>query len=307
MDVELTELRYFYNVAEAKSFAEGARRSHVSPPAISKAIKKLESTLGTKLLERTSRRVTVTAAGELVLDYCRQVLGTLDELECALQSGEHSLRGELRIGTMEAFSGYALPQAIVRLIRQHPGIVPKIYRTGVAQMERLLLEGRLDMGLCFAPARDLRVDSHLLAESPASVVCGRGHPLYGRDRVTRDELAEHCFVATEDLHGDGRPGLELPGGPGLSVGATVDTLQLATQLVVDGAYLGYFPDVAIRCQLNHQELFRLQGLESGPVFEMRALTTSSRATVSALVELLQQTVLEALNLECAVPAAQVGE
>jgi DNA-binding transcriptional LysR family regulator len=306
VDVELTELRYFFNVATTKSFAEGARRCHVSAPAISKAIKKLESTLGTQLLERNSRRVTVTAAGELVLDYCRQMLSTLGELESALENGGETLRGELRIGTMEAFSGYALPQAIVRIIREHPGLTPKIYRTGALQMERLLLEGRLDVGLCFTPTHALRVDSHLLAQSPASVVCGRGHPMYGRDDATAQDLAAHPFVATEDLHGDGRTGVELP-YPGLQVGATVDTLQLATQLVVEGAYLGYFPDVAIRCQLNHKELFRVDGLEPGPPFEMRALTTSSRAAVCLLVETLEETVLEALNLDCTVPSLGVGK
>lgn len=301
MNVELSELRYFYNVATSRSFAEGARISHVSPPAISKAIKKLEDEVGEQLLERTTRRVTITSHGEIVLAYCRQVLDTLGELESALQDEASELRGELRIGSMEAFTAHALPQAIARLVAAHPRLVPKIYRVGTEQMERLLLEGRLDLGLCLAAEASTRLDSTALATSPSAVVCGRDHPLFGKTEVSADELAECGFVVTQELLEQGRPTAQLPEEFARArIGATVDTLQLAIQLVVDGAYLGCFPEVAMRCQLNHSELSPVSGVGPGPEFEMRALSVGSRASVALLIETLRETVAEALTLDCAV-------
>ena len=303
MNVELSELRYFYNVATSRSFAEGARISHVSPPAISKAIKKLEDEVGEQLLERTTRRVNITPPGEIVLAYCRRVLDTLGELESALQEDASEFRGEVRIGSMEAFTSYALPQAIARLVHAHPRLVPKVYRVGTAQMERLILEGRLDVGLCLAAETSTRLDATVLAISPSAVVCGREHPLYGRRDVSSEELAEHGFVLTQELLEPGRPGAQLPEEVARPrIGATVDTLQLAIQLVVDGAFLGCFPEVAIRCQLNHEELTRVGGIGPGPEFEMRALSVGSRASVALLIETLRETVAEALALECVAEA-----
>lgn len=304
MNVELTELRYFFNVAKTRSFAEGARRSHVTAPAISKAIKKLEESLGVQLFERTTRRVTITPSGEILLDHCQRILGSLEQLEEALESEGRALQGELRIGTMEAFSAVALPRAVARLVEAHPRVVPQIYRLGAIEQERMLLEGRLDLGLCFTPEHTLRVDSTLLAESRAVVVCGRAHPLFDKLDVGPDQLADYRFVATHELHDDRAPILPLmvESKKKVQIGATADTLPVAIQMVVDGAFLGCFPEVAIRCQLNHDELRVLPNIQAG-AFEMRALTASARASVSALLEILDQTVAEALSTECAVPVS----
>src|SRR5688572_7843178 len=216
VQVELNELRYFYNVATTRSFAEGARRSHISGPAISKAIKKLEDTLGVKLLQRTTRRVSITASGEIVLDYCRRVLNSLSELESVLEGQGRALQGDLRIGAMEAFNAYMLPRAIAKIVADHPRLTPRIYRVGPLEQERLIAEGRLDVGLCFGlesqPFRS--TNHHLLARSPAAIVCGRGHPLFDQATISISDLDRYSFVATHELHDERRPADTLP--PGLS-------------------------------------------------------------------------------------------
>ena len=111
-NVELTELRYFHCVATTRSFTEGAKLAHVTAPAVSKAIKKLEASLGTQLLTRTTRRVSITPAGEMVLRHCEAIFDSLQEITSALAEPSGEIRGDLRIGTMEAFSNYALPRAL---------------------------------------------------------------------------------------------------------------------------------------------------------------------------------------------------
>jgi len=308
VQVELNELRYFYNVATTRSFAEGARRSHISGPAISKAIKKLEDTLGVKLLQRTTRRVTITASGELVLDYCRRVLNSLSELESELESRGRALQGDLRIGAMEAFTAYMLPRAISKIVAAHPRLIPRVYRVGPREQEHLLAEGRLDIGLCFGlEQRSESSSRHMLARSPALLVCGRGHPLFEKRTITVEDLEEFPFVATHELHDERGPTDTLP--PGLAdarIGATADTLQLALQLVMDGAFLGCFPEIAVRCQLNHDELHAVEGIDPQHAFEMTAVTQSSRASVALLLDTLEEAVAEVLARDCAVPTGTVA-
>src|SRR5688500_20187318 len=71
--VELTDLRHFFPVAATGSFGRGARLSHVSPPAVSKAVRKLEDELGARLFQRTTRSVRLTPAGEALRARCERI------------------------------------------------------------------------------------------------------------------------------------------------------------------------------------------------------------------------------------------
>jgi DNA-binding transcriptional LysR family regulator len=248
--------------------------------------------------------VALTDTGEIVLAYCRRVLQELDSMQVELDAAEHNLRGEIRIGTMEAFSSYALPRALSRLTARYPGLVPQTYVMGPQAMGEHLFDGKLDVGLCVGGNLIQHADKRVLVQSPGSLVCGRSHPLYERGRITAADLKTHAFVVPrffgrEHLPPvDGFPEDRYP----RRIGATVELLQMATELVVDGRFLGYFPDVGIRCQLNHGELRRLEGLDLGPGFELCALLPSglpAKASVRELLGSLEATLNEALSIECA--------
>jgi DNA-binding transcriptional LysR family regulator len=304
MTFELSELRYFFHVATTRSFAEGAKRAHVSAPTISKAIKRLEDGLGTQLLRRTTRKVTLTDTGEIVLAYCRRVLRELDAMQVELDDAEENLRGELRIGTMEAFSNYALPRALTRLTGRYPDVVPQTYLMAPQTMEEHLLDGKLDVGLSVGNHTTTHVEKRTLIESPGSLVCGRGHPLYDRGRITAAELQQHGFVVPRFFGREHLPPVDsFPDDRyPRKIAATVELLQMAIELVVDGRFLGFFPDVGIRCQINHGELRRIEGLELGRGFELCALLAPGnppKASVRELLRSLEATLHEALSIECA--------
>ena len=298
-DVELGELRYFHAVATAGSFAEGARRSHVSAPAVSKAIKKLEERLDVGLFDRSGRKVALTSAGAVLLQHATAVLEALERLGGAVAATHAELGGELRIGTTEAFAARALPVALSRLVRAHPGLVPQTFLMAPALVERRLLEGDLDVGLISrrrSHAEGIRVES--LVRSPTSVVCGVGHPLYGAESVDAERLSAHAFVASRFF---GQPESAAPVVPG-RVGATVEMAPMAIQMVVEGAMLGVFPDVMIRCQLNHGELHRVPVAEPLPQLELVALSrpaSASHPAVEALLSVLEPALEESLQRQCA--------
>ena len=302
-DVELSELRYFHAVAQAGSFAEGARRAHVSPPAVSKAIKKLEHALGAELFDRSGRRIELTPTGRNLREHVEQVLRALENLGAAAEESRGQVCGQLRVGTTQEFAAHALPLAVVRLQKAHPALEVQTFLLGPAEVATHLRAGDLDIGLRCGRDRvpdDLRVRS--LAYSPTSTVCGVGHPLYDAEEIDDPALQASPYVALRFFGQAETSDPYPPDAPPRRIGATVDLMQTGIQMVTDGGFLGHFPDVMIRCQLNHGELQRVPGAPTGSA-EMVAITRPTAAACRAtevFLEHLRAALGESLSRECTV-------
>jgi DNA-binding transcriptional LysR family regulator len=298
--MEITELRYFYNVAQSRSFSRGAELSHVSPPAISKAIRRLEEEFDASLFVRTTRRVSLTDAGEILLEHCNQLFRQLDHMRRDLDEADTSIRGELRIATNEVFSMFLLPSALGRVVRSHPGLVPRCFQMSPEEMQHGLMNGELDLGLTVGAESLKGVDSETIAECPGVLVCGEQHPLYEGGSVTAQDLIDYPSVVPRHWQRDYLTALDpfpdarMP----RRVGATTELTQLGVQLVVEGAYLGYFPEVTIGCQIRHSELKVLEGLPAGRPFRLKVLTpkgTRARASARLVIEELKKSIEETLR------------
>lgn len=303
-NIELAELRYFYAVATAGSFAEGARQAHVSAPAVSKAIKKLEHALGAEVFDRSGRRVALTPAGEVLVEHAKGVLEAMSALSSAVDDVQGTVAGDIHVACTEEFAARALPMAIVAVAQAHPKLCVRTYLMGPDEIGRRLTDGDLDLGL--VPGRRFVAD-HLVAipltESPASIVCGRHHPLYGERSVALDTMLEHAFVVPEFFgHGVPRDGWPADAPP-RKLGATVELVQMAIQIVAEGRLLGCFPDVMIRCELNHDELSRIDGGIAVPATELVAVRRADgprRTAVRTLLDAVKVALADALSSECAI-------
>lgn len=119
---KLQALTVFRHVAELGSFVETARRLALSPPVVSKCIADLEASLGTRLLNRTTRRVSLTQEGRYFLDYVRRGLDTLEEAENALQAVRGTPEGKLRVSAPMTVTLTRLSSALPQFLAQYPGI-----------------------------------------------------------------------------------------------------------------------------------------------------------------------------------------
>jgi DNA-binding transcriptional LysR family regulator len=272
--VELTHLRYFFHVATTRSFAAGARLSCVTPPAMSKAIRKLEEELGVPLFERTTRKVKLTADGEVLLDRCRQILARVDAIPHELGEARGAVAGELRIGAMEVFSLELLPAALGHVVREHPRLVPLTYEMTPDMMERHVVDGSIDVGFTIGGSAAPGVSYETLGTSRGVVVCGRGHPLHSRGRVDRADLDRHPFVVPRFFARPHLPSLDqFPEDIApRRVGATIELLQMGVALAISGVYLGYFPEISVRRSLRDGSLRALRGLPRGVPFQLRVLS-----------------------------------
>ena len=288
--VELSDLRYFLNVATVRSFSKGATISHVSPPAISKTIHKLEAELGAKLFTRTTRRVILTEAGELLRKRCLKIFDEIDGARQDLEEVHTTVCGPLRIGAMEVFSIRLLPLALSRLLRAHPLVSSQSHEMVPQEMERLIIEGRLDVGFTIGAGKLRGVSYHTVGRSPGVLVCGRGHPLYRRRRISAADISRHPFVAPRFLGMEHLPVLDQfpENRHPRKIDATIELLQMGIELVCEGNYLGFFPEVCVHEQLDRKRLRTLRGVQFGVSFDLQALTRAGVTPKRSVVLLIEE-------------------
>ncbi|WP_109030595.1 LysR family transcriptional regulator [Streptomyces rubrogriseus] len=183
--MESRSLRYFVAVAEELNFARAAERLGISPPPLSRAIRRLEAELGVALFERTTHSVTRTPAGDVLLAEARVAL---DALEAAGRRARRAAGGPKLVLAVKADGDAGLLEPILARYASEPGSVPVAVRLcGWQEQPRLLRAGEADVALVHAPFDGTGLDTETVAAEPRVAVLAAGHPLAARDRL---ELAD---------------------------------------------------------------------------------------------------------------------
>jgi len=257
-EVELRELRYFLAVAEELNFTRAAARLGLAQPPLSAAIGKLERKLGTKLLERTSRRVTLTPAGAVLLEQGRiAVEAAAAAVERARRAGtqRRSLTIAVKPGT-----GTGLLQRIMRRCAEDPQ-VPEVrllfgHPGGPAAAVR---GGAADVAILRAPFDQRGLDTELLLTEPRVAVLPASHRLAGRTELRRADLAGEpmprwagrkgtepdpaaaAYWAGTDTPGPARNGLRARQGNGTPPGPEINDISQLLDAVALGNVVAYVP------------------------------------------------------------------
>ena len=113
----------FLQVVESGSFARAAERLHLSRSAVGKSIARLESRLGVRLFQRTTRSQTLTAEGELLLEHAQRAHGEMESAQALLESGKQVLRGRLRVSLPVLFGRRCVAPVLTELAREHPELI----------------------------------------------------------------------------------------------------------------------------------------------------------------------------------------
>ena len=191
MSDRLQELSIFVRAAETGSFSRTARELDTSQPSISRTIAALEARLGVKLFLRTTRRITLTDAGLVLLERARRILPELDEAEDAARGAE-SLRGLLKMAMPVAFGIREVIPRLPAFLADHPQL--RVEFDMADEAEDLVAEG-VDMALRLGKLADSGFGARRLASAPRMLVAS---PIYIEARgapVTLPDLAGHeCIL-----------------------------------------------------------------------------------------------------------------
>jgi LysR family carnitine catabolism transcriptional activator len=145
------QLRAFLAVAQSLSFAQACERLHLSQPALSLAIKNLEESLGGQLLLRTTRSVSLTPEGELLLPIARRLLADWDNTEELLRQHFTLQLGKVAIAAMPSFAGNLLPMALKAFRDRYPKVNVAVHDVINEQVLEMLRNRRVELGIAFEP------------------------------------------------------------------------------------------------------------------------------------------------------------
>ncbi|GAA3350894.1 hypothetical protein GCM10020358_78520 [Amorphoplanes nipponensis] len=186
--MDLRQLTSFAAVARLGGFTRAAEEPHVAQSAVSAQIKALEAELGATLFTRTTRRVALTQAGELLLARAHRVFGELDGARADLAELAAVLHGRVTLGAMAVLGGYDLPAALAGFHARYPGVSLTL-RTGlIAELLALLDDGRADLVL--GPVHDdlpARFAARKLMDEQVVLVLPPGRAAVRELAETRDE------------------------------------------------------------------------------------------------------------------------
>ncbi len=194
--MELRHLRSFVAVATEQSFTRAAWQLHIAQPPLSQRIRELEEEIGVRLFERSTRKVALTIAGQVLLDHVQPLFQQLDTAIQACQRAERGETGQLRLGYTGRASDVHLPRMLTTFRRSFPNVTLDIQGplpTGTLRLQ--LLGGELDAALCFLPIEGPHIESHGLMESELTMALPETHALARTTGLTLSMLANEPFVA----------------------------------------------------------------------------------------------------------------
>lgn len=194
MDLEIRHLRYFVAVAEELSFTTAAQRLHMAQPPLSRAVKSLEKQLGVQLLDRTTRKVELTSAGELLLEEAREAIGRFETaLARAAQAGRVEGR-KLRIGFRPAASLPLLEPIVREFRRRHPETIVESSRIEWSDQVSCLLTGRVDIAFVLYPIHHDGIEVLPLLATSRAVAMPSDHPMGGSEVLKLQDLSGHALA-----------------------------------------------------------------------------------------------------------------
>lgn len=197
MPLNRNHLALFHAVAEEGSFSRGAERLFVSQPAVSKQIAELEASLKTRLFDRLPKGVRLTEAGEVLAGYARRMATLEEETERALAELQGLERGRLVVGASLTIGAYVLPEVFGAFRRRYPGIELHLEIANTETIQRLLIEGALDIGLTEGFVEAPELEAQVFWEDELVAIAPPDHPLLREAPVTAARLCREPLVLRE--------------------------------------------------------------------------------------------------------------
>jgi LysR family hydrogen peroxide-inducible transcriptional activator len=193
-------LRAFVAVAEKQHFSSAATILGVSQSTLSQALAALETGLGTLLIERSTRRVFLTAEGEQLLPRAQAVVEAMDAFTAAAAGASDPLQAGMRLGLIPTVAPYVLPTLLAGLAEQLPSLTLRVIEDQTERLLTLLREGALDAALIALPADAVGVTAIPIYDEDFVLALPPGHPLSGKRRVPTTALSQLPLLLLDEGH-----------------------------------------------------------------------------------------------------------
>lgn len=291
-------LRTFLVIMQERSVSRAAARLHVTQPAVSQALKRLEDTLGHTLIRRRGPHFEPTQAGSEVYRIASDIYGTISRLDTELDD-RADLTGTIRLLTVSRIESGAYDQYLAEFHRQHPRVDLQIDVMRASDVISSLLQKTATAGLSLCRSPVDKLERAPFLRQRYAIFCGRHHRLFGQSQLTMNDLLAENFVSfTSDQIGDSLSPLTVfrdqKGFTGRIV-ASSPSLDEVRRLIFAGYGIGCLPEHTVRDDLLQQRLWRLppdDGLVDVEIFLLwhrdRKMNAAERAFVDGFQRTMQR-------------------
>ena len=192
--MELRHLRYFIAVAEELSFRRAAEKLNLAQPPLSAQIKALEEMLGTQLFLRSTRKVSLTSAGRVLLDEARAVIAASQQAERRVREARVGLVGTLRLGVLAPAANSRLAGVLRNFRAKYPGVQLALHELTSIEQIRRLREGQLDVGLVRPPVPASELATEFVENWRQVLALPSDHPLARKRKLQWKDFDKQAMV-----------------------------------------------------------------------------------------------------------------
>jgi DNA-binding transcriptional LysR family regulator len=195
--MDLRQLRYLVALAEERHFTRAATREHIAQPALSQQIKRLEEEVGLTLVERSTRQVTITDAGELLVARARRILAEVEAARAELESLKGVESGRVTVGTMHTMGPVDVSLVLAIFHERHPAVELTVREQSSEELAAMLRDDELDLAF-LSVTEQLESEGlglHQLVSEELVAVLPANHRYARRRRLPMAELEGEEFIS----------------------------------------------------------------------------------------------------------------
>lgn len=190
--MELRQLEYLLAIKNEKTLTAAAEKLFVSQSALSQQMKRLEKELGTLLFDRSRNRMQLTEAGHLLYKRAKRIIKEVDEAQIAIDELGDLCRGTLEIGVVQTVNTYLIPRVASAFSSRFPLVHLRIKQLSAPQVEQMLYDYELDMGISFLPTGDIEFDS--IFDEELLFITPPDHPLANKEKIEPEQLDNQKII-----------------------------------------------------------------------------------------------------------------
>jgi len=196
--MNLTQLKLFRDIARELSFVKVAKQNHITQPAVSVHIKKLEESLDKKLFVRTPHNIQLTAEGMMLLPDVKEILRLCDSLKIRSSYSQGVLEGNIRIATIHSIGMYEMGDFLTSFMKAFPKVRIHLEYRRYDEIYDLLLKEIVDLGIVAYPEKRTRIESIPYGEDELVLIVAKGHRFYNKKTVLLKQIDREPFIAFDE-------------------------------------------------------------------------------------------------------------
>tara|TARA_B100001939_G_scaffold86036_2_gene73670 strand:+ start:12882 stop:13763 length:882 start_codon:yes stop_codon:yes gene_type:complete len=248
--MNIRDFTYLVAVAEERHFGRAAELCHVSQPALSMQLKKLEDILGVQLFERTNKSVMITEAGRHIVERARVILQEVENIREIAAGFSDPFSGRILFGAFPTLAPYLLPKIIPALHKFYPNLSLYLVEEKTEVLVEKIKTGVIEAALLAMPVKEDLLDHESLFSEKFLLALPAGHPLASRRQIKLEDIRHESLLLLEEGHCLRTQALEVC----TLVGAQENTefratsLETLRQMVATNVGMTLIPEFAVREQ-----------------------------------------------------------